>query len=288
MKRRHFLGVSASALAALHLPDPLFAASQELSVDGARLRRRMLELAQFGANSDGGIDRVAYGDANIEALDWMSEILGDAGFRVGIDLAGNLIATRTGTVPGLAPLQFGSHVDSVPGGGNFDGQVGSMGSMEVAVRLAEVGRETRHPLELAVFCNEEGGKTGSRALAGEVEDFELDIVTASGHTIGEGIRRLGGDPERLGEAQRAPGSIASFLELHVEQGFVLDQDGFDIGVVEGIVGIMRWNVTVDGMTNHAGTTPMDRRQDAMVSAARIIDAVHRSESQDPLDIAQGE
>jgi len=236
----------------------------------------MRTLATFGANDAGGIDRVAFSDANIEALDWTAELLADAGFTTEIDLAGNLIARRAGTDAELLPLMFGSHIDSVPGGGNYDGQVGSMGAVEAATVLAAAGHITRHPLEIAIFSNEEGGKTGSRALAGEVEAFELDLLTASGVTIGEGLRRLGGDPDRLGEARREMGSLAAFLELHIEQGAVLDVDGIDIGVVEGIVGIMRWNVTVDGVTNHAGTTPMDRRSDAMVGAARFVDLVHRT------------
>ena len=151
-----------------------------------------------------------------------------------------------------------------------------MAALEAATRLAEVGHRTRHPLEVAIFSNEEGGKTGSRILAGEFLPFERDVQTASGYTIGEGLRRLGGDPDRLADARREPGSIAAFLELHIEQGAVMETDDIDIGVVEGIVGIMRWNVAVEGMTNHAGTTPMDRRQDAMVGAARFIDMVHRT------------
>ena len=142
--------------------------------------------------------------------------------------------------------------------------------------LPRSGHRTRHPLEVAIFSNEEGGKTGSRILAGEFLPFEVDVQTASGYTIGDGLRRLGGDPDRFADARREPGSIAAFLELHIEQGAVMETDDIDIGVVEGIVGIMRWNVAVEGMTNHAGTTPMDRRQDAMVGAARFIDMVHRT------------
>jgi N-carbamoyl-L-amino-acid hydrolase len=249
---------------------------QELRVDAERLGARLTDLTRFGANEAGGIDRVAFSDANIEALDWLAGHLGDAGFGASIDVAGNLVARKAGRDPSLRPLLMGSHVDSVPGGGNYDGQVGSMAALEVAATLADVGHTTKHPLEILIFSNEEGGKTGSRVLAGEVEPFELDLVTASGFTIGEGLRRLGGAPERLAEARREPGSAAAFLELHVEQGAVLDADDIDIGVVEGIVGIMRWNVTVDGETNHAGTTPMDRRADAMVAAARFVDAVHRT------------
>ncbi|MGB1840915.1 MAG: Zn-dependent hydrolase [Longimicrobiales bacterium] len=248
---------------------------QGLAADARRLDERMRTLATFGSNEAGGIDRVAFSDANIEALDWCAGHLRDVGFSIERDLVGNLVARKAGSDASLDPIMFGSHIDSVPGGGNYDGQVGSMGAMEVAAVLADAGHTTRHPLEVVYFTNEEGGKTGSRALVGEVEPFELDIETASGFTIGEGLRRLGGDPERLSEARRAPGTLAAFVELHVEQGAVLDQDDLDIGVVEGIVGIMRWNVVVDGMTNHAGTTPMDRRQDAMVGAARFVTAAHR-------------
>lgn len=252
------------------------AAPQRLSVDEGRLSDRMRALATFGANDAGGIDRVAFSDANVEALAWLDGLLHEAGFRTERDLAGNLVARKAGTEPDLEPLIFGSHVDSVPGGGNFDGQVGVVGGLEAATVLSDAGHTTRHPLELVVFTNEEGGKTGSRALAGEVEPFELELETASGYTIAEGIRRLGGDPDRLADARRAPGSLEAFLELHVEQGAVLDHDDIDIGVVEGIVGIMRWNVTAEGKTNHAGTTPMDRRADAMVGAARLVEAVHRT------------
>ena len=284
MNRQRFVQLSFAGLTGLHFPTRQFASGgalttrprQALTVDSARLGDRMSTLATFGANDAGGIDRVAFSDANIEALDWVAGLLADAGFTTEIDLAGNLIARRLGTEAGLLPLMFGSHIDAVPGGGNYDGQVGSMGSVEVATTLAAAGHVTRHPLEIAIFSNEEGGKTGSRALVGEVEAFELDIETASGFTIGEGLKRLGGDPERLGDARRPRGSLAAFLELHIEQGAVLDADGIDIGVVEGIVGIMRWNVTVDGVTNHAGTTPMDRRADAMVAAARFVDLVHRT------------
>jgi N-carbamoyl-L-amino-acid hydrolase len=236
----------------------------------------MGELSRFGANAAGGIDRVAFGDADLEARTWVAELMREAGLDVSVDVAGNLFGRLPGRDSALPPLVLGSHIDSVPGGGNYDGPVGSMGAIEVAWTLRDAGYRSRYPLEFVVFPNEEGGKTGSRALAGKVQPRELEITTASGFTIGEGIRRIGGDPARLDEVRRAAGSIAAFLELHVEQGAILDTDGQDIGVVEGIVGIMRWNVVVEGMTNHAGTTPMDRRQDAMVAAARFVDAVHRT------------
>lgn len=277
MDRRHFTRLAATGLTGLHLRLPAWLKplpSQVPEVDGLRLNQRMHSLARFGANAAGGIDRVAFGDANIEALDWVAGLLAEAGFSPSIDFAGNLIARKPGSRPELSPIMLGSHIDSVPGGGNYDGQVGSMGALEVAISLADAAYTTRHPLEILIFSNEEGGKTGSRALAGEVQVFELDIVTASGFTIADGLRRLGGNPDRLAEVRRADGEAEAFLELHIEQGAVLDTDEIHIGVVEGIVGIMRWNVIVDGKTNHAGTTPMDRRADAMVGAARFVDLVH--------------
>ena len=277
MDRRHFNGLAATGLMGLNLRPQAwfdFLSDQNLEVDGPRLNQRMRRLESFGANAAGGIDRVAFSDANIEALDWMAGLLVESGFSPSIDFAGNLIARKPGSSPELPSIMLGSHIDSVPGGGNYDGQVGSMGALEVAATLADAAYTTRHPLEISIFSNEEGGKTGSRALAGEVETFELDIVTASGFTIADGIQRLGGKPDRLEELRRRDGSVEAFLELHIEQGAVLDADEIDIGVVEGIVGIMRWTVIVDGSTNHAGTTPMDRRADAMVGAARFIDLVH--------------
>ena len=277
MDRRHFNGLAAMGLMGLNLRPQAwfdFLSDQNLEVDGPRLNQRMRRLESFGANAAGGIDRVAFSDANIEALDWIAGLLVESGFSPSIDFAGNLIARKPGSSPELPSIMLGSHIDSVPGGGNYDGQVGSMGALEVAATLADAAYTTRHPLEISIFSNEEGGKTGSRALAGEVETFELDIVTASGFTIADGIQRLGGNPDRLEELRRRDGSVEAFLELHIEQGAVLDADEIDIGVVEGIVGIMRWTVIVDGSTNHAGTTPMDRRSDAMVGAARFIDLVH--------------
>jgi N-carbamoyl-L-amino-acid hydrolase len=284
LDRRHFNKLAAIGLAGIfpRRQDRFnFFSDQNLEIDGRRLNRRMNQLARFGANSAGGIDRVAFSDANIEALDWISGLLGESGFTPSIDFAGNMIAHKPGLEPHLSPIMLGSHVDSVPGGGNYDGQVGSMGALEIAATLADAGHTTRHPLEIAVFTNEEAGKTGSRALAGELEEFELDIPTASGFTIGEGLRRLGGNPDRLDEVRRREGSVEAFLELHIEQGGVLYEDEIDVGVVEGIVGIMRWDVIVDGKTNHAGTTPMDRRADAMVAAARFVDLVYTTAREMP-------
>jgi N-carbamoyl-L-amino-acid hydrolase len=247
-------------------------------VDPDRLIGLLNGLAHFGGTPDGGTHRVAFGDADLEARAWVVGRMEEAGLEVTVDAAGNLLGRREGRDPGLPPLMLGSHIDSVPHGGRYDGPVGSMAALEIALTLRDAGHATRHPLEFVIWENEEGGKTGSRAVSGEVEPSEMELPTASGFTIGEGIRRVGGDPDRIGEVSRAAGSLASYLELHVEQGAVLERADVDIGVVEGIVGIERWTATVEGFANHAGTTPMDQRRDALVAAARmveIVDAVAR-------------
>ncbi len=274
--RRRFLASSAAAVCALG-PWPVDDAPQ-FGVDGRRLRDIWAALRRFGGTSDGGTTRLAYSDEDLAAREYVAEVMERAGLAVSVDLAGNLVGRREGAGGGGGgsdgrPLVTGSHIDTVPGGGSYDGQVGVAGALEAALSLRGHGVELLRPLEVVVFQNEEGGKTGSRALAGRVQPAELDIVTASGFTIREGTGRLGGNPARLAEARREPGSVHGFLELHVEQGGRLEAAGTQIGVVEGIVGIRRWDVEVQGAANHAGTTPMDQRRDALVAAASLIQAV---------------
>ena len=279
MDRRDFGALLASGLGAATfspaLLRPLMAQESPLRANGDRLRRRLEELSRFGSTGDGGIDRPAYGDADIAAREYVTTAMREAGLETTVDAAGNILGRRPGTAPDLPPIMAGSHVDSVPNGGRFDGPLGVLVAVEAAHRLREAGVETRHPLEIVVFSNEEDGKVGSRALAGEVTREELDRTTNSGYTIREGLERIGGDPERVTSIGRSPGDVASYLELHIEQGEVLTGKGIDIGVVQGIVGIKRWQVTVTGEANHAGTTPMDQRSDALVAASRFVDVVHR-------------
>lgn len=277
--RRVFLKVAAALAATLpariSAGSPAGAAApQPPRVDGQRLNAILGVFRQFGGTDDGGTTRLAYSAEDIAGRRYAAEAMKQSGLQVSTDLAGNLIGRRPGTDAEALPIIIGSHMDTVPGGGSYDGQVGAASALEIALTLHHHRIELRHPLEVVIFQNEEGGKTGSRALVGRVEPHELDIVTASGLTIRDGIARLGGDPARLDEARREPGSMAGFLELHIEQGAVLEAAGVQIGVVEGIVGIRRWNVTVRGAQNHAGTTPMNQRRDALVAAADFIRAVN--------------
>jgi N-carbamoyl-L-amino-acid hydrolase len=243
-------------------------------VDAGRIEQRILELARFGADPEGGVSRVAFSEADIEGRRFIVSLMEEAGLEVRIDEAGNILGRRAGAAEGRPPILFGSHIDSVPGGGNYDGDVGVIAAIECVQVLAENAVETRHPLEVVVFTDEEGGLVGSRGMLGELSPEALEIVSHSGKTIGEGLRDIGGDPDHLERAVRRRGDITAYLELHIEQGSVLDTDDIDIGIVQGIVGIKWWDVTLEGSANHAGTTPMDRRRDALLAAARLITAVN--------------
>ena len=244
-------------------------------VNGVRLNESLSALAEFGKTAYGGVTRLAYGEADRAAREYAMGLMRAAKLEVTIDAAGNIIGRRAGRDAALPPILFGSHIDSVPDGGRYDGNVGSMGAIEVAQTLADNNVVTRHPLEVVIFQNEEGGLIGSRGMIGALTERELDLVSRSGKTIREGIAFIGGNPGELARARRKPGEVAAYLELHIEQGAVLDTEKIDIGVVEGIVGINWWDVTVQGFANHAGTTPMDRRRDALLAAARFIEAVNR-------------
>lgn len=246
-----------------------------------RMEQRIAALSEFGKNPEGGVSRVAFSDADIKGRDYIISLMKEAGLKVRIDSAGNIIGRREGKDTALPPILFGSHIDSVPKGGNYDGDVGVIGSIECIELLNAASFVTKHPLEVIVFSDEEGGLVGSRALVGELTEQALDLKSHSGKTIREGIKAIGGDPDRLKEAQRKQGDYKAFLELHIEQGGILHQNKTDIGIVEGIVGIQWWDVTIEGFANHAGTTPMDQRKDALVAAASLVLAVNKIGKETP-------
>ena len=271
--RREFLHTTVAALAggmALRQGD-----WKAWRVNGARVNQHLTELSRFGANPQGGVSRVAFTQADIEARAFAADLMRQAGLDARIDTVGNIIGTRAGTQPGTLPILFGSHIDSVPEGGNYDGDVGSMSAIEVAQTLAERSYRNRHPLHVAIWCDEESGLTGSRGYIGDLRAEELRRPGRDGVPLADKIRRIGGDPERVAEARHAAGSVAAYIELHIEQGGILDEKGIEIGIVEGIVGIHHYDVTIKGFANHAGTTPMDRRRNAMLAAAELVLVVDR-------------
>ena len=280
MKRRTFLQSSA-ALAAVPLlrtapADAAFALGAmhvPLRVNGARLNGWLAKFDSVGRTPT-GINRVAYSDADLAGRAFTLDLFREAGLNPRIDTAGNILGRLDGTDRSLKPILIGSHVDSVTDGGNFDGPLGSFGAIEVARSLREQNVRLRHPLEVVVWTNEEGGTVGSRSAIGHITPADLDKVARSGKTIRDGIGIVGGNVAKLSEAERKKGDLACYMELHIEQGGLLEKAGLQIGVVEGIVGLRWFEVTITGFANHAGTTPMDQRQDAMLAAARFAVAVN--------------
>ncbi len=272
MNRREF---NSNLLLAVPVLTSLIPQASSLRVNGERVNAHLRGLAQFGKTPDGGTHRLAYTDADLQARQYAMRLMREAKLEVSIDVAGNIVGRRAGSDSTLKPLMIGSHIDSVPAGGSYDGQVGSMGAIEVAQTLAEKNVRLLHPLEVVVFQNEEGGTIGSTALARGLTEKDLNVVTNSKKTIREGIKFIGGDPDKLASAVRKKGDLAGYVELHIEQGGLLHQEKINIGVVEGIVGVFWWDVTIEGFANHAGTTPMNQRHDALLAGAKYIDAVNR-------------
>ena len=277
MDRREFNFVLLGAAGGMALRENLLPVQPKLRVNGARLNAHLTALSQFGKNPQGGVSRVAYSEADRQGREYVIGLMRAAKLDVSVDAAGNILGRRAAANndEALPPILFGSHIDSVPEGGNYDGDVGSLGAIEVAQTLAENNVMLRHPIEVVIFQNEEGGLIGSRAMDGELGEKELDLVSRSGKTIREGIKFIGGDPAKLATVKRTKGSVAAYLELHIEQGGTLEAEKIDIGVVEGIVGINWWDVTIEGFANHAGTTAMNNRQDALLAGAKFIEAVNR-------------
>lgn len=284
MKRRDFTRTLAAAAAAAAVPA---IRAQDATpravprVNGARLNGWLTDISEFGKNPQGGVTRLAYSDADVAARALTVRLMREAKLDVMVDAAGNIFGKRVGTDPTAKPIIFGSHVDSVPEGGSYDGNVGTLAAIEVARTLSEHAITTRHPLWVACWQNEEGGTWGSHLVTADVTAAELVTVARSGKSIGDGIRILGGDVSRLPSARLARGAVHGYLELHIEQGGNLDKQKLDIGVVEGIVGLREWDVTIEGFANHAGTTPMPERRDAMLAAARFTEMVHRVVTAEP-------
>src|SRR5262249_47407415 len=180
-------------------------------VDGTQVNGWLQQLAKFGANPEGGVSRVGFGDADVFAHGWIRPLMENAGLAVQAGPAGNLIGRRAGTDSSKKPLLFGSHIDSVLHGGNYDGDVGTLGAIGVAVTLHAKGYRNRHPLWVTLWCDEESGLTGSRGFLGQIDADELARPDVrDGVTLGDKIRKLGGDPTEMATYRHEPGSIAGY------------------------------------------------------------------------------
>jgi beta-ureidopropionase / N-carbamoyl-L-amino-acid hydrolase len=276
ISRRSFLSMAAAAVAA----KPLLARQSSPSIDAARLRNRLERLSYHGRPSGGtfadGVSRVAYSTPDLTARAWIIDEIKQAEIAPRIDAAGNIYARFGGDAKQPAIL-FGSHIDSVPNAGNFDGDLGTFAALEVlqAVQAAKI--QTRHPLEMVLWAHEEStafgvGTAASRIVAGDLQAGDMDRVW-NGMKRSDAIRRIAGDPDKIETAIRGKGTWHAYVELHIEQGGTLDKAKIPIGIVEGIVSIHRYDVVIEGFANHAGTTPMGERQDALLAASELTIAV---------------
>ena len=248
-----------------------------LRTNGERLRDDVEALATFGANSTGGIDRPSFSAADTRARAWLTDRCEQTGLRVREDGIGNLfirIEPDGDPATDQPPVWTGSHLDSVPNGGRFDGAAGVLAAVEVLRCLREQRVPLTRPVEAVVWSDEEGcyqGLLGSGTLVDGLSDGDLDrIVGRDGRTLRQALADSGRDPAAAVRAKPPRASAHSYLELHVEQGPLLEDEGYDVGVVTGIVGLVHGQATFTGRADHAGATPMDRRRDALRSAAAFV------------------
>ncbi|WP_312301805.1 Zn-dependent hydrolase [Diaphorobacter nitroreducens] len=247
-----------------------------LRIDGARLWQSLMDLARIGGTPKGGVCRIALTDLDRQGRDLFVQWAREAGCSIRIDAIGNIFARRAGADDSLAPVMTGSHIDTQPTGGKFDGNYGVMAGLEVVRTLNAAGVRTRAPIEVAVWTNEEGSRfvpvmMGSGVFAGAFTlEHALAQRDAQGVSVAEALAAIG----YAGQASAAP-AVGAYFEAHIEQGPVLENHERVIGVVQAALGQRWYDVTVQGMEAHAGPTPMELRQDALLAASALVAEVNR-------------
>ena len=251
---------------------PLFGGDgSAMRVDFSRLRRDLDELGAIGRTPEGGVSRPSWSDADMQGRRWLLDRIAAAGLTPRVDAAGNILGRWQQGGPAVL---VGSHLDSVPNGGALDGALGVLAGLECLRRIKETGVPLRHPVELVAFTDEEGafgGFFGSYAFTGCLEAKDIpDLTDSAGVRIIDAMARHGVDALQAPTANRSPEDIRAYVELHIEQGPTLVAKQVPIGVVDAIVGIRRFGITFRGRADHAGTTPMTDRRDALLGASDLI------------------
>ncbi|PFH88075.1 Zn-dependent hydrolase [Bacillus sp. AFS088145] len=243
-----------------------------------RLWNRLMELGSIGKQESGGITRLSFTENERKAKELVTSYMVEAGLKVYEDTVGNLIGRKEGTNSNASAVLVGSHIDSVYDGGNFDGPLGVLSGIEILQTMNEQGITTVHPIEVIVFTDEEGarfsfGMIGSRGIAGTLTLEELQNQDQQGITVAQAMSEAGYDPLLIDQSVRSIGSVKSYIELHIEQGKVLENDNLSVGIVTGIAGPLWLKFTIEGKAGHAGTTPMNDRNDALVVASQIVQLI---------------
>ncbi len=248
-----------------------------IRINGPRLWSSLMEMAEIGATPKGGVKRLTLTDLDRQSRDLFAEWCRAAGCSVTIDRMGSMFARRKGVDDSLPPVMVGSHLDTQPTGGKFDGALGVMAALEVVRSLNDLDIRTRHPIEICMWTNEEGSRyapamVGSGVFAGVVPlDVALAMRDVDGKVFGEELTRIG----YAGSAPVGGRPVHALFELHIEQGPILEEAGIDIGIVTAANGQKWYEITLDGVESHAGPTPMNRRKDALLGAARIVELVNQ-------------
>lgn len=252
-------------------------ADSNLKIDGKRLWDSLMEMARIGATPKGGVNRLTLTDLDRQSRDLFGDWCRKAGCTIKIDKMGSMFARRAGADDSLPPVLIGSHLDTQPTGGKFDGALGVMAALEVVRSLNDLDIQTRHPIEVCVWTNEEGSRFAPAMIASGVFAGVISLEDAlatkdpEGKVFGEELNRIGySGPEKVGGRP-----IHALFELHIEQGPILEEEGIEIGIVTAANGQKWYEITLTGVESHAGPTPMNRRKDALLAAARIVELVNK-------------
>ncbi|XEC95164.1 M20 family metallo-hydrolase [Paenibacillus tarimensis] len=259
---------------------------RELTIQANRIGERIERLAGIGKISETGVCRLTLSEEDREAVEIVKGWMELAGMKARIDAFGNLIGRMEGLDPEAPAVMIGSHIDTQPYAGRFDGVVGVLGAIEVVQTMKDLGIAPAVPIEVAAFSDEEGcrfnkGLFGVRGILGRLEEGELDRTDKQGVSRREALAAFGGDPDKFAESEYKPGQVSAFLELHIEQGPVLESLDAPVGIVTGISGPLWWTVDLFGFAGHAGSVPMPLRKDALAGAAKIISGLQMLASGEP-------
>lgn len=244
-------------------------------IQAERIRSDLVRFARIGARSDGGVQRLSFSQQEIAARQLAFHLMQVAGLSVRMDGIGNLFGRLEGRDPELAPIWVGSHIDTVPSGGKFDGSVGVVSALEVARALREDSELPVRPVEVAVFVSEESSRfglatIGSGIIAGIFQPGEfMELKDVEGYRLGDLLSSQGFDEDTIASAQLSLGEVRAFLEVHIEQGRVLETEGLNIGIATAIANATRLRITYTGRADHSGATPMHLRRDAFVAASHL-------------------
>ena len=258
---------------------------QKLTINQKRLQENIDKLAEIGKFDETGVCRLALSKEYKEGIELVKRWMEEAGLQTRVDNFGNLVGRLEGKNPDVPILMLGSHIDSQPSGGRFDGPIGVLGGLEVVQTMQEQNVEPEMPIEIMAFCDEEGfrfnkGLFGSRGITGQIDEGELDRSDKDGITRREALIEFGANADQLTASEYPKGSIDTYIEMHIEQGPVLEKVNAPIGIVTGISGPLWLTVELTGSAGHAGTVPMKLRKDALVGAADIISGLKDIVTQD--------